>query len=145
MDSKRVVRPLSNQQRLFVDYYMQHFNAKKAAEEAGYSMSNGSVGTSLMRRPQIEDEIRRRSLEAQKKLDLGADDVRRGFAKIATDPREPKLGGPSYEARLVAWRELGKLLGMYSTKIQVSGSITLLDLLNAADSSKVVAEQTPAH
>lgn len=128
-----MARGLNPQQRKFVTEYLVDFNASAAADRAGYSTANHSVGTYLMNQPRILDEVRRRCLAIQTRLELTADDVRSGFARIATDPREQADGGPSWEARIVAFRELGKLMGLYVAKIHVTGTLTLEDLLLAAE------------
>lgn len=129
--------PLSAQQALFVDHYLISFNATTAAHEAGYSLKNTGLTARLLAKPRISDEIRRRCLAIQTKLEMNGDDIRRGFARIATDPREQAAGGPSFDARIKALRELGLLLGLYTSKIEVRGSITLVDLLAAADQRMV--------
>ena len=117
----------------FIAEYMIDFNATAAAGRAGFSLKNRAIGTKLLAMPRITDEVRRKCLDIQVRLEMDSDDVRRGFARIATDPREPAAGGPSYEARIKALRELGKLMGLYTSKIEVKGSLTLVDLLLAAD------------
>lgn len=118
----------------FVSEYMIDFDKNAAARRAGYSKSDPSCGFKLMARyPQIVEEVERQCLKIQIRLELSADDVRRGIARIATDPRDVAAGGPSFRDRLAAWVELGKLFGMYQHKIQVTGSLTLVDLLLAAD------------
>lgn len=126
-------KSLSPQQRRFVDEYLIDFNAQHAADRAGYSTRSAGVGTRLQHDPHIAAEIQRRCLAVQVRLEMNGDDIRRGFARIATDPRGVIDGGPSFEARISALRELGKLLGLYTSKIEVRGSITLVDLLAAAD------------
>lgn len=133
---------LNAQQRRFVDEYLIDFNTTAAAARAGYSMKNTSVGNRLMRKPYIADEVTKRCLAIQVKLEVNADDVRRGLARIATDPREEKDGGPAWRDRILAWRELAKLFGMYTHKIQITGTVTLVDLLLAAD-RKVAELPTP--
>lgn len=137
-------KPLSAQQRRFVAEYLVDFNAQQAAVRAGYSAKNSGAGVRVMYDARIMDEINRRCLAIQAKLEVNADDVRRGFARIATDPREEHMGGPSYEARIKALRELGKLFGMYQTRIHVTGSLTLVDLLLAADKQIVRDDEAPA-
>lgn len=128
--------------RRFVAEYMLDFNAAQAASRAGYSLKNRSIGTKLLQQPWIADQVRTQCLAIQARLEMDADDVRRGFARIATDPREPIAGGPSYEARIMALKELAKLFGMYTQKIQITGTVTLVDLLLAAE-RKVAASGTP--
>lgn len=134
-------KALSPQHRRFVAEYLLDFNAQAAAVRAGYSAKTGGVGARLQHDPHIAAEIQRRCLTIQVRLEMNGDDIRRGFARIATDPREVSAGGPSFEARIMALRELGKLLGLYTSKIEVRGSITLVDLLAAADQRMV--EQQP--
>lgn len=129
-------------QRRFVDEYMVDFNAKQASVRAGYSQGNTAIGVVTLNQPLVDAEIRRRCLKIQAKLEIDGDDVRRGFARIATDPREEAAGGPSWLARIRALRELGLLLGLYEDKIHITGSVTLVDLLLAAD--KAVQIKQPA-
>lgn len=131
------LKPLSPQQERFVYEYMIDFTAKEAYARAGYSTTNSAGPMRIMRNAAVIDAIRKRCMEIQVKLEVNADDVRRGFARIATDPREEHLGGPSWRDRIAAWRELGRLFGMYTNKIQVTGSLTLVDLLLAADARMV--------
>jgi hypothetical protein len=126
-------KPLSAQQRRFVDEYLVDFSGQHAAGRAGYATSNTGVGVRLLRDARISQEITQRCLKIQARLEMNGDDIRRGFARIATDPREPVDGGPSFDARIKALRELGLLLGLYTSKIELRGSITLVDLLAAAD------------
>jgi hypothetical protein len=135
-------KPLSPQQRRFVDEYLVDFNAQSAAVRAGYSAKTGGIGNRLQHDAHISDEINRRCLRMQARLEMNGDDIRRGFARIATDPREQADGGPSFDARIKALRELGLLLGLYTSKIEVRGSITLVDLLAAAD-ERMVELQPP--
>lgn len=134
-------KTLNARYRRFVEHYLVHFNATQAAGEAGFSLKNRAIGTKLVQHPLISDEIRRQCLAIQVRLEMTGDDIRRGFARIATDPRDQHMGGPSYEARIMALRELAKLFGMYTQKIHVTGSVTLVDLLLAADRK---AEELPA-
>jgi hypothetical protein len=137
-------KPLNPQQRRFVDEYLIDFIATAAAARAGYSTKDTSGANRLMQIPQVVDEINRRCLRIQARLEMTGDDIRRGLARIATDPREQAAGGPSYEARIMALRELAKLFGMYTQKIHVTGSLTLVDLLLAAD-RKTAELAAPVH
>lgn len=134
-------KALNARYRRFVAEYMIDFNGTAAAGRAGFSLKNRAIGTKLIQHSMIADEIRRQCLAVQVRLEMSADDIRRGFARIATDPRDEHTGGPSYEARIKALRELGKLFGMYTNKIQVTGSLTLVDLLLMADRQSEQLEQ----
>lgn len=128
-----MAKRLTAQQRKFISEYLVDFNATAAAERAGYSAANTAAGNHLLRHPHVLAEVNRRCLAMQSRLEINGDHVRRGLAAIATDYRQPTEGGPSWGDRIMAWRELGKLLGLYTNKIQVTGSLTLVDLLLAAD------------
>jgi hypothetical protein len=135
---KATAKRMNPRQRRFVAEYMTDFVAQAAAGRAGYSLKNGSIGLRLMNNPLVQAEIRRRCLLVEQRLEFTTDDVRRGFCRIASDPREVADGGPSFEARISALTQLGRLLGMYSNKLQVSGGLTLVDLLLAARSKSEV-------
>lgn len=128
-----IVKALLPKERRFVDEYMLDFKALPAAIRAGYSGRDRSIGSKLMQRGHVVDEVVKRCTQAQLRLEIDADDVRRGLALIATHPFDAAHGGPSWTDRIAAWRELGKLLGLYTNKIQVTGSLTLIDLLMAAE------------
>ena len=129
----KALRPLEAR---FVAEYMVDFSITKAAIRAGYSPKSVKAHYALLDRPHVAAEVYRRCKQAQFKLEVDADDVRRGFARIATDPRTLDEGGPTHGERIQAWREIGKLLGLYTNKIQVSGNLTLTDLLLAADAKQ---------
>jgi hypothetical protein len=131
---------LSVQQRQFVAEFMVDLNAKGAAERAGYAMSNTAAGNHLLAHPQVRDEIGRRMLARERKLDLKSDHILSFWSEIIIDPRTVDEGGPTLSHRMEAAREYGKLIGMYTQRIQVTGSLTLVDLLLAAE-RKAEAEQ----
>lgn len=146
MSKPKASKPLSAQQKRFIDHYLVDFNAQQAAVRAGYSAKNSGAGVRVMYDARIMEEIQSRCLRIQVRLEMNGDDIRRGFARIATDPREQAAGGPSFEARISALRELAKLFGMYTQKIHVTGSLTLVDLLLAADRKTAeLAAAAPLH
>jgi len=52
---------LTNKQRAFIDEYLLDFNATRAARKAGYSEKTAySIGSRLLRKPYIVEEINRR-------------------------------------------------------------------------------------
>lgn len=56
---------LNNQQKLFVECYLKHFNATRAAKEAGYSEKTAySQGHDLLKKPEIQSRVRARLDEA---------------------------------------------------------------------------------
>lgn len=137
-------RKLKHRHARFIAEFLVDFNATAAAGRAGFSLKNSAIGAKLVAHPMVADEIRRQCLAVQVRLEMNADDVRRGFARIATDPRDQAGGGPSYEARIMALRELAKLMGLYIAKVHVTGTLTLEDLLLAAD-RKPAEQQAVTH
>ena len=80
-------RKLTNKQRLFIDYYLQSFNASDAARKAGYSEKTAySVGWENLRKPEIQEEIQSRldevHMSADEALKLTADIARGDIAQI---------------------------------------------------------------
>lgn len=124
---------LSFKQLKFVEAYIgaAEFNCAEAARMAGYSSTN-TAPIRILSIPLVEKEIIRRCLKIVPNLEMTGNDVRRGLARIASDPRSPAAGGPTHVARTKALRELGLIHGLYTNKIQVTGSLTLIDLLLGA-------------
>jgi len=70
----------SKKQRLFIEHYLQCWNASEAARRAGYSeRSSGSIGHENLNKPEIAAEIKRRIDEAA----MGADEVLHRLAEQA--------------------------------------------------------------
>lgn len=73
-------KELTRKQRLFVDYYLQSFNATDAARKAGYSEKTAySIGWELLRKPEIKDEIATRLEEVH----MSADEALKRLADMA--------------------------------------------------------------
>lgn len=80
-------RKLTPKQRLFVDYYLQSFNASDAARKAGYSERTAyAMGWENLRKPEIQAEIQARLQEvhmsAEEALKLLADIARGDVVQI---------------------------------------------------------------
>jgi phage terminase small subunit len=71
-------RMLKPKEALFVGYYMEHSNAKLAAELAGLKNAQG-----LLNRPQIRKEIKRRMDQVMSKKQITAERVVEELGKIA--------------------------------------------------------------
>lgn len=115
----------------FIDEYLRTFNALQSAKTVGYSDRDPSCGDRLVKRPLIAREIARRCLERRERLEVTADHIDQAFAAIAFDPRDEKGGGPNYDQRMTALREMGKLRGLYIQKHVFTGA-TLEQLLSLA-------------
>lgn len=138
-----ITKALTPREQRFVAEYLVDFKAGPAAVRAGYSQKSYAIASRILIRSHVADEIKHRCLAIQVKLSIDADDVKRGIARIATDPRNSDDGGPTHSERLAAWRELGKLLGMYIERTQVSGTLTLDQLLLASE--RRTADSATAH
>jgi phage terminase small subunit len=80
-------KKLTPKQRLFVDYYLQCFNASEAARRAGYSPKTArQIGQENLTKPDIQAEIQERLKEvhmsADEALKLLADMARGDVAQI---------------------------------------------------------------
>jgi hypothetical protein len=124
---------LTFKQLKFIEAYIgpAEFNCAEAARMAGYSHKSTAY-TQILNIPMVEAEIRRRCLKIAPNLRMSADDITGGLCRIASDPRSPLKGGPTPVARIKALREMGLIKGLYTNKIQVTGSLTLIDLLLGA-------------
>ena len=130
--TERALTRRASRQRRFVEEFLIDFNAVKAAHRAGYSEKDVTAGHRLIRNAEVQAEIQRRCLEAQVRLEVTADHIKQGFARIGFDPRQAKNGGPTHTERIAALRELGRLLGLYIEKHVFTGA-TLEQLLALAD------------
>lgn len=119
---------LSPQHRRFVAEYLVDLNASAAAVRAGYAARSAKVtACRLLTHTNLWAEVEKGLIAMQSRLEMTADDVRREFVKIAKDINTP------VEARISALDKLAKVYGMYTSKIHVTGTLTLEDLLLAAD------------
>ena len=69
-------------QQLFIERYMVHRSARRAAVEAGYSDVH-AAGWRLLQNEMICDEIRRRKEEQRRRNELLEDEVLQEMAKLA--------------------------------------------------------------
>lgn len=71
---------LTNKQELFVSEYLKHFNATKAALDAGYSEKSAhSIGSENLKKPEIAARVQARLTQAA----MTADEVLFHLAEIA--------------------------------------------------------------
>ena len=83
-------KKLTPKQRLFVDYYLQSFNASDAARRAGYSPKTAyAIGSENLRKPDIQEVIESRLAEvhmsAEEALKLMADIARGDVGELIND------------------------------------------------------------
>ena len=128
---------ITEKQKKFVEEYLIDLNATQAAIRAGYSVKNaGKIGHELLERTRISNEVTRKSAERSRRTGINADRVLIELAKIAfvnaDDVIESKDATLKENAsrddlaaiqsiKLKALDMLGRHLGMWNDKLQVSG------------------------
>lgn len=107
---------MTEKQTKFCEEYLIDLNATQAAIRAGYSEKTAySIGNENLKKPEIQNYIKKRKTEQQEKTDITRDDIikalqRFGFAEI--DPAEIK---PKDSIR--ALKYIAELLGYYETRV----------------------------
>lgn len=107
---------LTEKQTKFCEEYLIDLNATQAAIRAGYSEKTAySIGNENLKKPEIQNYIKKRKTEQQEKTDITRDEIikalqRFGFAEI--DPAEIK---PKDSIR--ALKYIAELLGYYETRV----------------------------
>lgn len=77
-------KPLTVREQTFVDRFMEHLNATKAMEEAGYSKRSAhGQSTHIRYKPNVDAEIRRRLSKASRKADVTIAEVLIGLKELA--------------------------------------------------------------
>lgn len=111
---------LTDKQKCFVEEYLIDLNATQAAIRAGYSEKTAySVGSENLKKPEIQKAIEEAQNKRSARTELTVDMVVSGLLKEAQDYTD----GATQSARVSAWAHLGKHLGMFKEKVEVSGSI----------------------
>lgn len=112
-------KPLSEKQHRFVEEYLIDLNATQAAIRAGYSAKTAySVGFENLRKPEIQKAIQEQQNKRSKRTEISQDDVIKGLMREATREGE----GSSHSARVSAWTALGKHLGMFKERVDITSS-----------------------
>ena len=76
---------LTEKQRRFVEEYLVDANATKAAARAGYSeKSAGATGCGLLKKPSVQEELRRRQGEVSRKLQVRFEEIVKELSVMAT-------------------------------------------------------------
>jgi len=108
------VLKLEPQERAFCSNMADGMNKSDAAAAAGYE-NPGRAALSLVRRPVIQKALNTMIEKTMQRAEITRDDVIDGF-KDAID-----IARMQSEAMgmISGWREIGKMLGMYETKVKV--------------------------
>lgn len=126
---------LSNKRQRFVREYLVDFNATAAAIRAGYSKRTARMaGSRLMTNDDVSASVAAAQQKVAEKLDVTVEEVLKFWADTMRDK------AVHLDTRIAASDKLGKALAMYSSKVHVTGSLSLLDLLAGADKTAETAE-----
>ena len=111
---------LTDKQAAFVDEYLVDLNAAAAAKRAGYSEKTARhIGHENLTKPNVKAAIAKRRKEQQERVEINADMVVEGLLFEAKLPDE---AGGNTNARIQAWKALGKHLGLFVDKVENSGT-----------------------
>lgn len=109
---------LTPKQSRFIDEYLVDLNATQAALRAGYSRNTASeIGYENLNKPQLASEIRQRMESRQETTAINAETVQAGLLEIATDDTA------TASARVQAWTQLGRSVGMFTDRVAYSGDL----------------------
>jgi len=103
---------LTERQRAFCRHLVTGMSASEAAREAGYRNA-GRQAYELLEKPHIKAEIDRLREKVEDKALVTVEDVIRGLLHEAENAA---TDGP----RVTAWTNLGKYLGMFTDKHEVT-------------------------
>ena len=116
---------LTLKQRRFIEEYLIDFNATQAAIRAGHSEKTAySVGHENLSKPEIKSEIDRLTAQMTEKAIVTKEMVLQGLLDEARMYDE----GASHSARVSAWAHLGKHLGIFMDKVELSGKVEVTSL-----------------
>lgn len=105
---------LTELQTAFCRYYLTGMTATQAAKEAGYNpRTAGRTAHENLQKPAIKAELARLRGQLEKKAIVTAEDVLKGLLKEARS-------ADNDSARVTAWAHLGKHLGMFTDKHEVT-------------------------
>ena len=103
---------LSEKQKRFAESYIKTFDAGRSAIEAGYSEKSApSIGSRLLKKPQVAAYLNQLSANIQEKTEVEVGEIIAELRKIAFASAERKV---SNSDRIRALELLGKTLAMYT-------------------------------
>ena len=117
---------LTAKQAKFVDEYLVDLNATQAAIRAGYSENRAKeIGYQLLRKTTLAAEIEKKQEKLQKKTGMTQEWVLEQYQDIINNTKttEPNI------AR-AALADVGKHLGMFKDKLEISGGLSIERLLD---------------
>lgn len=113
---------LTDKQRRFVEEYVVDFNAAGAARRAGYSENSArEMGHENLTKPHITERINER-------LEKFEHEAHVTKAMVVSGLLQEAHNADSDSARVSAWKELGRHLGMFTDNLDVEGDVSVSDL-----------------
>lgn len=117
---------MKSKHQAFINEFLKDRNATQAAIRAGYSPKSAAVqGCELLKNPKISEVVAERTAKAG----MTADEILQGLADIAKATGDDKVKTSDRVAALIA---LGKGHRLFTDKVEVSGSVTLAELVPRA-------------
>ena len=103
---------LNAKQRLFLENRLQGMPVKVAAAAAGYSADTSRVYKDLEEHPRIKRLMLQATKDAMRQITVTRTDVIQGFMDAVN-------AAQSSTELVMAWRELGKLVGAYEPEVKI--------------------------
>lgn len=122
---------LTEKQKRFIDEYLIDLNATAAAVRAGYSKKNaGKIGPQLIGKTRIAQALAGRLHARMKRTEITQDFVLENLKEIVNRSMQHD-GADDYDPRAAAkaLELLGRHLGMFTDKVNLSGELTVSGLL----------------
>lgn len=117
---------MTNKQKRFVDEYLIDLNATAAAGRAGYKDPN--KGRQLVTKGNVAQAIAERLKERQQRTEVSQDWVIEKLKDLAVRSSECN-DAPHMQVAAKTLELLGRHLGMYTDKVNVSGQLTVNSIL----------------
>lgn len=123
---------LNPKQKIFIQHYLQTFNASESCRQAGYSES---MATKLMHNPLVSSEINRGINSALKKAKIDDQSVIGQLTQIAFE-QSPVEKGMRWSDKLRALELLGKHLGIFRQEETDTSAIPQVNIRFEGDDDK---------
>ncbi|MCP5116926.1 MAG: terminase small subunit [bacterium] len=130
-----MAKELNAKQQRFVEEYLIDLNATQAAIRAGYSEKTAhSIGHENLNKPEIAAAIDLVMVERSERVGISQDYVLNGLVlnhRRAMQLERQNGGQPKYDGAVAnrSLELLGKHLGMFTDKLEVSGGLSIEDRL----------------
>lgn len=129
---------LTPKQARFVEEYLLDLNAAAAARRAGYSEKNAdSIAAQLLRKTKVFEAVQSAVAARSAKAEITAEYVLENLKRLSERCMSEEEFAPSAAAR--ALELLGKHLGLFSDRVELSGSLSVLGVLG--DLTKRVGDE----